>query len=77
MACPKKVVAVNGDAAVVAFQGERNFVKSPIKLKKGDFVLCQRNIVVQKISDKIAQELLAEWKDMYKYKTVEGVDAHA
>lgn len=64
MACPKKVVAVNGDAAVVTFRGERGFVKTPIKLKKGDYVLCQRNIVVQKISEEVAKELLDDWKEM-------------
>lgn len=78
MACPKKVVAVNGDAAVVTFRGERNFVKTPIELKKGDYVLCQQNIVVQKISEKIAIELLEEWKEMHAQKTIEkGDEEHA
>ena len=78
MACPQKVVAADRDAVVVSFRGSRKIVRTPIKVRKGDYVLCQQNVVVQKISKRLAGELMKEWKQMEASVCMEkGDEAHA
>jgi hydrogenase maturation factor len=55
---PKKVISVSGNGAIVENpSGERRKVKSIVKIKIGDNVLTQNNIIIQKISKKQAQEI--------------------
>lgn len=57
---PKKVISTDGNSAVVKNpSGGRQEVKSIIKVKAGDFVLTQQNVIIQKISKKQADELIS------------------
>jgi len=64
MACPKRVVSVEKNKAVVSFQGEFSVVKTPITVTIGDYVLCQQDVAVQKVSESEAKDLLKKWKEM-------------
>lgn len=65
---PQKVVAVKGEEVLVEFGDSRRVVKSPLPVKKGDYVLCQSNIVVQKVPAHKAREMLKEWEELNKWK---------
>lgn len=55
---PKKVISADGENIIVeSFGGKKQKVKSIIKIKKGDNVLTQNNIIIQKISKKQAEEI--------------------
>ena len=56
---PKKVISVKKNI-IVAETPEKNKteLKSIIKVKKGDYVLSQQNVIIQKIGKKQAEELL-------------------
>ncbi len=55
---PKKVIAIKDNAITVEnFNGVRQKVGSIIKIKIGDNVLTQNNIIIQKISKKQAEEI--------------------
>lgn len=56
---PKKVLSVKKNIAAVKNPlGERQELKSMIKVKKGDYVLSQQNVIIQKIGKKQAEELI-------------------
>lgn len=56
---PKKVKSINQDNSVIVenLNGGRQKVGSIIKVRVGDNVLTQNNIIIQKISKKQAKEL--------------------
>ena len=55
---PKKVLRKKGASYVVEKDnGEKQEVKSIIKIKIGDFVVTQSNVIIQKLSKKQAQEI--------------------
>lgn len=59
LAIPKKIISVSGNLATVKNpRGERQELKSIIKIKKGDYVLSQQNVIIQKIGKKQAEELI-------------------
>jgi hydrogenase maturation factor len=60
---PKKVISISGNNAVVENpSGDKQKVKSVIKIKIGDNVLTQSNVIIQKISKKQAQEIISLFK---------------
>lgn len=55
---PKKVISIKGNTIIVeSYNGKRQKVGSIIKIKIGDNVLTQNNIIIQKISKKQAKDL--------------------
>lgn len=65
---PQKVIGVNGEEVLVEFGDSKRVVKSPLPVKKGDYVLCQSNIIVQKVPAHKAREILKEWEELNKWK---------
>ena len=57
LAIPKQVLSVRNDAATVKSSGGLQEVGSIVKVKKGDWVLTQNNIIVRKITKKDANEI--------------------
>lgn len=56
---PKKVLSVKKNIAVVKNPlGKKQELKSIIKVRKGDYVLSQQNVIIQKIGKRQAEELL-------------------
>jgi hydrogenase assembly chaperone HypC/HupF len=56
---PKKVIEIKKNEVVVeAPNGSRQNVKTIVELKIGDYVLTQQNVVVEKITEKEAKEIL-------------------
>lgn len=55
---PKKVIEIKKNSVIVENHlGDRQEIKSLIKLIVGDFVLTQQNIVIEKIKSKYAKEI--------------------
>ena len=65
---PQKVVAVMEGEALVESGDTRRIVMSPIPLRKGDYILSQNSVVVQKIPKERAEEMLEEWKQMNRMR---------
>jgi hydrogenase maturation factor len=57
---PKKVISANKQAIkVLSYNSEKaQEVSTIIKVKKGDWVFTQNNIIINKISNKQAQEII-------------------
>jgi len=65
-AIPGRVVEIKGRIAVVDYFGEhRNVLNDFIDLKQGDYVYAQGGIVVEKVSEKYAKQILDYWKDKF------------
>jgi len=63
---PKKVISFkNGVAKIKSKKGQQE-VGSLVKVKKGDWVLTQNNVIVQKISKKQAQQINILFKSAKK-----------
>lgn len=59
LAIPYKVVNVSGNKIELEFFDQKRIAKkSMIKIKPGDFVLIQNNIIIKKIPQKSAEETL-------------------
>ena len=55
---PKKITAIkNGVCVLERENGEKQEAKSIIPVKKGNWVLTQNNIIIQKLTQKQAQEI--------------------
>lgn len=55
---PYKIISNNKGHIIIANSQNKKEVKSPfIKIKKGDFVLSQNNIIISKLAKKEALEL--------------------
>lgn len=60
---PKKVIEIKKDTVIVENPaGDKQKVKSIVKIKVGDSVLTQNNIIIQKITKKQAQEIAELFK---------------
>lgn len=57
---PKKVISTNGQKAMVARwdQKENQEVATIVKVKEGDWVLTQNGIIIEKIDELQAQEII-------------------
>jgi hydrogenase maturation factor len=56
---PKKVLEIRNDSVVAEdFQGNRQELKTLIELAIGDFVISQNNIVIEKIDEELAEEII-------------------
>ena len=61
---PKKVISVGKNKIILEKNGKKEEAGSIIKIQKGDWVLTQNGIIIQKISQKQAKEL----KNLLKIK---------
>ncbi len=59
---PHKVLKFDGKQALLQFQDEKRIAHSRLRLKPGDYVVCQGMFVVQKIPKQKAEEMLKEWE---------------
>ena len=66
---PKKVVEIRENSVIVEnHDGDRQELKTIVKLTVGDFVLSQQNVVIEKMDKQEAEEILdiinrkGEWK---------------
>ncbi|MFA6048818.1 MAG: HypC/HybG/HupF family hydrogenase formation chaperone [Candidatus Micrarchaeia archaeon] len=68
LAIPGKVVSVAKGRATVEYSEKiRRTASTPVLVpKKGDYVLVQAGMVVQKVSPKEAKEAIAAWKKLEK-----------
>ena len=65
LAIPGKIIRLEKDMAIVDYSGEqREAIFQGITLKKGDYVLVQQGIVIQKVSEKEALESISAWKSL-------------
>lgn len=63
LAIPGKVVGIKGEDVIVEYPGEKRAVKNiGLKIRKGDYVIVQAKMVVQKVPEKEALESLEAWK---------------
>ena len=65
---PHKVLDYSDGFAIIEFLGKRKKVKSPVVLKKDDWVLCQANTVARKLPASEAVKMLREWKLLNEWK---------
>ncbi|OGZ33939.1 MAG: hypothetical protein A2Y98_00495 [Candidatus Portnoybacteria bacterium RBG_19FT_COMBO_36_7] len=70
---PKQVIGLKKGVATVKSQKGPQEVGAIISVKKGDWVLTQNNVIVQKISKKQAQEINKLFKSAKK-KTCQVVE---
>jgi len=61
---PHQVIKFDGKQALVQFMDKKKVVASNLKLKSGDYVICQGGVVVERIHHKKAREMLDEWEKM-------------
>jgi hydrogenase assembly chaperone HypC/HupF len=64
MSKPQKVLSCSGQEAVVDFEGHARKVKTPVPLKKGEWVLCSAGLVAKRIPADQAKEMLKEWSEL-------------
>lgn len=56
---PKKVLEISENGVVVeTYTGDRQTLKSVIKLDVGDFILSQQNMIIEKMDAEMAGEIL-------------------
>lgn len=65
LAIPGKVVGIKKDDITVEYPGEKRTAKNVgLEIKKGDYVLVQAKMIVQKIPKDEAIECLKAWKEV-------------
>lgn len=65
-AIPGKVVAVNGNIAVIDYFGEkRNVLRDCEDIMIGEYVYAQGGIIIQKLPESEAEEILSTWKEQF------------
>lgn len=65
LAIPGKVIRLERGTVIIDYSGEqREAIFQDIELKKGDYVLVQQGIVIQKVSDEEALESISAWKSL-------------
>lgn len=63
LAIPGKVVGIKGEDVTVEYPNEKRAVKNiGLEIKKGDYVIVQAKMVIQKVPEKEALESLEAWK---------------
>lgn len=67
MSKPQRVLSYNDGKANVEFEGSTKTMRSPFPLKAGDYVLCQSGMVVKKVPEKDAKDMLREWGEMNEF----------
>ena len=65
---PQIVLEYSDGYAIVEFLGQKKKVRSFMELKKGDYVMSQANVVIQKIPKDRAEEMLVEWRQLNQWK---------
>ena len=65
LAIPGKVVGIEKDDVTVEYpSGKRTAKNTGLSIKKGDYVLVQAQLVVQKFNKEEALESLKAWKEV-------------
>lgn len=65
-AIPAKLIAINGHTGIVDYFGEKRKILLDLDdLNVGDYVYAQGGILVRKIPEKEALEILAHWKEIF------------
>ncbi|MFC2143907.1 HypC/HybG/HupF family hydrogenase formation chaperone [Candidatus Aenigmatarchaeota archaeon] len=64
---PQRVLSYEDGKAMVEFGGEKKQMKTPVPLKRGEYVICQAGFVVRKISEEKARDMLKDWKELNKW----------
>jgi hydrogenase assembly chaperone HypC/HupF len=64
---PQRVLSYEDGQALVDSGGRKQRVRSPIPLTEGDYVLCQAGLVVRKIPESEAREMLREWSELNEF----------
>ena len=65
LAIPGKVVDISKDDVTVEYPGEKRTAKNVgLEIRKGDYVLVQAKMIVQKIPKDEAIECLRAWKEV-------------
>ncbi|MCK4870396.1 MAG: [FeFe] hydrogenase H-cluster radical SAM maturase HydE [Gammaproteobacteria bacterium] len=65
-AIPAKLVAIEGDKGIVDYFGEQRKVLLDLDdVKIGDYIFAQGGVMVRKIPEDEAQEILKTWKDIF------------
>jgi len=57
LSIPKQVISVKNDLVLVKSTKAKQKVGTLIKVKKGDWVLTQNNVIIKKINQKQAKEI--------------------
>ena len=65
LAIPGKILDIKKDDLTVSYPtGDRKAVNTGLSLKKGDFILVQAGIAVQKVPKREALECIKAWKEI-------------
>lgn len=64
---PQRVLSFKDGKAIVEFNNEKRTMKSPMPLNKGEYVICQQGFVVKRVPEKMAKDMLKEWKEMSEW----------
>lgn len=63
LAIPGKIVKIEGNQAVVDYDGEQRTADMLEKCEIGDYVIVQNKIIIKKIPADEALESIEEWKN--------------
>lgn len=67
LAIPGKIISIEGDDAIISYEGEKRKVKLlSTDIKEGDYVVVQNNLILQKVPEKEAIESIKLWKEALK-----------
>lgn len=65
VAAPGRVIEINGDTAVIDYNGNKvNANKGIVDVKTGDWVLVHAGLIIQIISDDEAQNMIDIFKEL-------------
>ena len=64
MSKPQRVLSYSDGKAMVEFEGSTKTMRSPFPLRSGEYVLCQTGIVVKRVPESDAKDMLREWGEM-------------
>lgn len=66
LAIPGKIISINNGKAIVDYATEkREAIAKGIHVKKGDYVLVQFGMVIEKLPKKEARQAIKNWKTMH------------
>jgi biotin synthase len=71
-AIPGKLVEINGNIGIIDYFGEKRKVIIDTYVKVGDYVYAQGGVLINKISEKEAKEILEFWKE--KFTELKNID---
>jgi len=65
LSIPGRIIAINGDRAVIDYQGERREASTALlpDVKIGDFVVVSARMIMQRVPEEEAKKILALWDE--------------